>query len=183
MENQETLISLKDAAHMLEIEPATLRKYAQKGKIMGEKPSGRWYFTRQTIQARKKTSRPINNAAVTPRNSIDLRKHWDLLNSVLGALLPSLKYANEIETEKHVEFGNIVLTSAEQNGDAYINDKHQRLLLEHLKTEIPELQEFNSWLDMTAGDLTYELLDKLTVINTRGHSKANAKDAHRLGRS
>ena len=176
MENQEDLISLKETAAMLGIEPASLRKYAQKGIITGEKPSGgRWYFRKETILARRKTSRSFSKSSVTSRNSIDLRKHWELLNSVLSVSLRSLKYANEIETEKDVEFRELVLTSAEQNGDAYINDKHQRLLLEHLKNEIPELREFNSWLDMTAGDLTYELLDKLTVINTRGTFKGKCE--------
>ena len=175
MENQEELIPLKDAAVMLKIEEATLRKYAQKEIIKGEKPSGRWYFKRETILARGKTSHSVNKSPITPRNSVDLRKHWDILNGVLSNLLGSLKVAEEIETEKDVEFRNIVLNYFEQNGKAYVDDKHRRLLLEHLKNEIPELQEFDSWLDMTVNDLTYELLDKLTVINTRGTFKGKCE--------
>lgn len=175
MENQEELISLKDAAAMLKIEPATLRKYAQNGIIKGTKLGGRWYFNEETIKARRTTPHAVNKSKIEPRNSVDLRKHWDILNGILSSLLGSLKDANEIETEKHTPFRDIVLTDGQQEGKAYVDDKHRRLLLEHLKNEIPELQGFDNWLDMTATDLTNELLDKLTVINVRGTFKGECE--------
>jgi hypothetical protein len=87
---------------------------------------------------------------------------------ILDELLPALKTARDMETEKDDKLATAGLTVEQLNGKEYIDDKGDRLLLEHIKSEIPELRKFDSWYDMTTRDLTDELLDKLTVIDMRG---------------
>jgi len=104
----------------------------------------------------------------TEQPPMDWETHCNRLMKILDELLPALKTARDMETEKDDKLATAGLTVEQLNGKEYIDDKGDRLLLEHIKSEIPELRKFDSWYDMTARDLTDELLDKLTVIDMRG---------------
>ena len=101
--------------------------------------------------------------------------HRIKLSEMLHKMLPSIKAAREFETDKNVKFAYLVLTPKELNGTEYIDDKKQNLLLQHIKSEIPELEKFDSWYDLTAADLTNDLLDQLTVIDLRGTLKGRCE--------
>jgi hypothetical protein len=104
------------------------------------------------------------------------KTHFSDLANELHELLPALKTARQFHFNKDNDtLRNLNLSDEQLNGIDYIDEQPQRLLLEHLKTEIPELYEFKSWLDLKPSDLTIELLDQLTIIDMRKTFKGRCK--------
>ena len=81
-QKKEDLIPLKEAAEIVKLLPDTLRRYAQKGKIEGEKPSGRWYFRREVLEAIKKTSPPTKKPVLPPKDTEIVQKQLEDLTII-----------------------------------------------------------------------------------------------------
>lgn len=118
-----------------------------------------------------------------PTSETDLDQHCNRLLNTLDMLLPSLISVRDNATDKDETLAVAGLTIGQMEGTEYIDDKGERLLLEHLKSEIPELQKFDSWYEMTPRDLTNDLLDKLTVIDLRGTLKGKCEGCPEIRRT
>jgi DNA-binding transcriptional MerR regulator len=152
-QKKEDLIPLKEAARMLRIESDTLRKYAQKGTIEGEKPSGRWYFRREVLEARKKTSPPAKKQVLPPMDQIqNIDDHFDELAKCakeLADILEEMKDSGRNDTIDEVMEG---CAEAGENFDVieFFSKRITARLFAHLKQShfVHGLDTLNGWGDL-----------------------------------
>ena len=174
MENQEEdLISLKDAAIILKLESDTLRKYVQKKIIKGEKVGGRWYFSKSDLKARRMAFPPVNNPVLPPTNQVQKidkanpqttdKNHVEDLSKGSKKLVKILE--SYINWPKDYTVVNILSDLKDFDTITLLESKTMHNLLVHLaqSKDFPQLEQLDSWINLKIGDINEVFLALISL--------------------
>ena len=174
MENQEEdLVSLKEAAVMLKLEEDTLRKYAQKKKVIGKKVGGRWYFHKSDLKDRITPSAKDTNPVLPPTNQIQKidkansqttdKNHIEDLRNCAKRLVKILETSIGLPKVYTIEDEITVYKDFEKL--KFFENKLTRGLLVHLAQceDFPQLKQLDSWIDLKVGDINEVFLALISL--------------------
>ena len=154
MENQEEdLVSLKKAADILKLEPATLRKYVQKKIIKGQKIGGRWYFHKSDLKERRTAFPPVNNPVLPPKDRIQkIDNHFDDLAKCAKELADILEEMKDLDRDDTIDEVMEGCAEAGINFDMieFFSKRITGRLFAHLKQShfVHGLETLDSWGDL-----------------------------------
>lgn len=182
MENQEEdLVSLKEAAVMLKLEEDTLRKYVQKKKVIGQKVGGRWYFYKSDLKERIKPSSKDTNS-VSPLNDQILnidepnqqstdKNHVEDLSECAKKLVKILETYIGWPINYRVE--NILNDLKDFENLKFFENKMARGVLVHLaqSEDFPQLKQLDSWINLKASDINEVFLAMISLKAASGEFK------------